>query len=167
MGVIPKKVQGEFRMIHLFSFPFGASVNDFIPTEFCSVQYASVDDAIRINKHLGRSCTLAKTDVLSAFRIIPIHPVDYQLLGMQWQGNYYVDRCLPMGCASSCKTFEALSTPMEWVARNKLGIPNIIHILDDFLILENFLEACGAALQRFLHICEDMAPFKLKGLVRY
>ena len=167
VGVIPKKVQGEFRMIHHLSFPFGASVNDFIPTEFCSVQYASVDDAVRIIKHLGRSCTLAKTDVRSAFRIIPIHPVDYQLLGMHWQGNYYVDRCLPMGCASSCKTFEALSTAMEWVARNKLGIPNIIHILDDFLILENSHEACGAALQRFLHFCEDigvpMAPEKTEG----
>ena len=41
-----------------------------------------------------------------------------------------------MSIAASCKTFEALSTAMEWVARNKLVIPNIIHILDDFLILE-------------------------------
>ena len=31
LGVIPKKVQGEFRMIHHLSFPFGASVNDFMP----------------------------------------------------------------------------------------------------------------------------------------
>lgn len=83
LGVIPKKVQGEFRMIHHLSFPFGDSVNDFIPPEFCSVQYARVDDAIRIIKLLGRGCTVAKTDVRNAFRIIPIHPLDYQLLGMQ------------------------------------------------------------------------------------
>ena len=156
LGVIPQKVQGEFRMIHHLSFPFGASVNDFIPPKFCSVQYARVDDAIRIIKCLGRGCTLAKTDVRSAFRIIPMHPLDYQLLGMQWKGKYYVDRCLPMGCASSCKTFEALSSAMEWVARNKLAIPNIIHILDDFLILEASHEACGAGLQRFLHFCKDI-----------
>ena len=167
LGVIPKKVQGEFRMIHHLSFPFGASVNDFIPQEFCSVHYAKVDDAIRFIKRLGRGCTLAKTDVRSAFRIIPIHPLDYHLLGMQWEGNYYVDRCLPMGCASSCKTFEALSTAMEWVARNKLAIPNILHILDDFLILEKSHEACDASLQRFLHFCDDigvpMAPDKTEG----
>ena len=59
LGVIPKKVQGEFRMIHHLSFPFGASVNDFIPQEFCSVHYAKVDDAIRFIKRLGRGCTLA------------------------------------------------------------------------------------------------------------
>ena len=74
LGVIPKKAQGEFRMIHHLSFPSGASVNDFIPPEFCSVHYAKVDDAIRFIKRLGRGCTLAKTDVRSAFRIIPIHP---------------------------------------------------------------------------------------------
>lgn len=167
LGVIPKKVPGEFRMIHHLSFPFGASVNDFIPPEFCSVHYATVDDAIRIIKRLGAGCTLAKTDVRSAFRIIPVHPLDYQLLGMQWKGRYYVDRCLPAGCASSCKTFEALSTAMEWVARSKLAIPNILHILDDFLILDTSHDACGAALQRFLHFGEDigvpMAPEKTEG----
>ena len=42
------KVQGEYRMIHHLSFLFGGSVNDFIPPEFCSVQYAIVDDAVQI-----------------------------------------------------------------------------------------------------------------------
>ena len=73
-----------------------------------------------------------------------------------------------MGCASSCKTFEALSTAKEWVARNKLAIPyNILLILDDVLILEKCHEACDASLQRFLHFCQDvgvpMAPDKTEG----
>jgi len=59
------------------------------------------------------------------------------------------------------------SSAMEWAARNKLAIPNIIHILDDFLILEKFHEACAASHQRFLHFCEDigdpMAPEKTEG----
>ena len=110
-------------MIHHLSFPFGASVNNFIPQEFCSVHYAKVDDLIRFIKRLGRGCTLSKTDVRSAFRIIPIHPSDFHLReSMQWEGNYYVDCCLLMGCASSCKTFEALNTAVDWVACNKLAI---------------------------------------------
>jgi len=56
-GVIPRNV--EYRMIDHLSFPFGGSVNDFIPPEFCSVQYATVDDTIQIIKRLGRGCTLA------------------------------------------------------------------------------------------------------------
>ena len=61
-----------------------------------------------------------------------MHPSDHPLLGLQWRGQWYYD---PMGCSSSCKTFERLRTGMEWIARNELGIQNILHILDDFLII--------------------------------
>ena len=71
----------------MLSFLFGASVNDFIPSGFCSVQCAKVDDALQIIKPLDRGCALAKTDVRSSFRIIPVHPLDYQLQGMQWRGT--------------------------------------------------------------------------------
>lgn len=104
---------------------------------------------------------------IQAYRIILTHPSDYYLLGMQWEGNFYVDSSLPMGCASSCKILEALSTAMEWVACNKLVIPNILHILDDFLILEKSHEAGNVTLQRFLHFCGDIgapvAPEKTEG----
>ena len=37
-------------MIHHLSFPDGSSVNDFIPKEISSVQYASIHDAIDLIK---------------------------------------------------------------------------------------------------------------------
>ena len=73
LGVIPRKVQGEFIMIHHMSVPFGGSAYDSIPPEFCSVQYAAVDDAGQTIKRTD--CALAKTDVRSAFRTIPVHTV--------------------------------------------------------------------------------------------
>ena len=141
----------------------GGSVNDFIPSEFCSVHYASVDDAVRIIKKLGKGYTLAKTDVRSAFRIIPVHPKEHHLLGMKWRGEIHVDFCLPMGLASSCRSFEKPSTAMEWVARNKLGIPYIIHTLDDFLIAAESPSKCRTSLQNFLHFCEE-SPWHLKKM---
>lgn len=101
-GLFLKKQPGEYRMIHHLSFPCGGSVNDLIPSELRSVHYASVDDAVKMIKKLGPNSHLAETDVRSAFRIIPVNPADYYLLGMHWKGNYYVDCCLPMGLASSC-----------------------------------------------------------------
>lgn len=154
-------------MIHHLSFPYGDSINTFIPSEFSTVKYATVDDAINFIKFLGRGCVLAKTDVRSAFRIIPVHPSDYSLLGLHWRGQWYYDCCLPMGCSSSCETFEGLSTAMEWIACNKLDIPHILHILDDFLIIGESTSYCQAKLQRFLHFCEDvgvpMASEKNRG----
>ena len=32
---------------------------------------------------------------------------------------------MPMGCSSSCKTFEMLSSAVEWIAQTKLHIPFI------------------------------------------
>ena len=156
LGVIPKKTPGEFRMIHHLSYPKGASINDGIPPEFSSVKYASVDDAISHIQRQGKGCAMAKTDVRSAFRIVPIHPSDYPLLGFQWKEKWYYDKTLPMGCSSSCQIFEDLSTAMEWVAKNKLQIPNIIHILDDFLIIDKSLDTCGTKLNRFLQLCHEL-----------
>lgn len=85
LGVIPKKQPGEYQIIHHLSFLYGGSVNDFIPSKFCSAHYVSFDDAIGMIKRIGPSCTLAKTDVRIAFCIIPVQPVDYHLLGMHWR----------------------------------------------------------------------------------
>ena len=116
-------------MIHHLSYPKGSSVNDGISPGHTSVSYAAIADAIRHIKAAGRGCYLAKTDVKTFFRIILIRPLDYRLLGMRWRNLYYYDRCMPMGCSSSCKTFETLSTTMEWIAQNKLRINHIIHLL--------------------------------------
>ena len=122
LGLVPKKAPGDFRLIHHLSFLQGRSVNDGIASENTCVQYATVADAIGLIKRAGPGCFMAKTDIKSAFRIIPIHPSDHPLLGMKWRGLYYHDRCMPMGCASSCKTFKISSTSIEWIARHKLEI---------------------------------------------
>ena len=48
---------------------------------------------------------------------------------------FYYDKCLPMGCASSCAIFEKFSTALEWIGRVKGHVPHIIHVLDDFLLI--------------------------------
>ena len=167
LGLIPKKTPGEFRLIHHLSFPFGNSINSHIPTEASSVHYASIDDAIRLIRRTGRGCALAKTDVKNAFRLIPISPGDYDLLGIFWEGKFYFDKCLPMGASSSCKIWEAFSTALEWIARYKLDIPGILHLLDDFLIIDNTLSSCANNLTKFLGLCGElgvpMAPEKTVG----
>ena len=100
LGVVPKKVPGEFRLIHDLSFPKGDSVNSHIDRSFTEVHYELLDHC-----SLGPNCQMAKADIKDAFRIIPIHPNDHKLLGFSWQGKFYYDKCLPMGCSVSCQTF--------------------------------------------------------------
>ena len=154
LGIVPKKNPSEFRLIHHLSFPRGFSVNDFIPSEFSSVSYATINDAISALKRTGRGCFMAKTDIKSAFRIIPVHSDDHPLLGMKWENLYYYDRCLPMGCSSSCAIFEAFSTALEWIAINRLGASSVLHILDDFLFIAESSEKCQLDLNNFLNMCQ-------------
>ncbi len=87
-GVIPKPHQpGKWRLIVDLSHPRGESVNDGIERELCSLTYPSVDQAIRSIRHQGLGAELAKFDVESAYRLIPVHPEDRPLLGMQWRGK--------------------------------------------------------------------------------
>lgn len=163
IGIVPKKEINEFRLIHHLSYPDGASINDFIPDELCSVSYTTVDDAIKQIKKLGKSCLLAKTDIASAFRILPVHPHDHELLGIQFNGDFYYDKCLPMGCSISCSIFETFSTALQWIACTKFGVPTMLHILDDFLFLgPPDSSICKLALHQFMSMC-DVLGVPIKG----
>ena len=106
---MPKAVNGKFRLIHDLSYPKGNSINSLIPPENSEVKHNCIDNVIKLVKYFGRDSYLGKTDVEDAFRNIDIHPSDYHLLGLTWNGFYYYDKCLPMGASSSCTIFENVS----------------------------------------------------------
>ena len=77
-----------------------------------------------------------KTDIESAFRLVPIHPDDYKLLGMCREGKYYYDKVLPFGLRSAPSISNTLSDSVEWILLNKCKISFVCHILDDFRLIE-------------------------------
>ena len=82
IGAIPKKHQpGKWRIITDLSYPEGQSVNDSIDPECCSMSYITVDQIARAALKLGRGTLIAKIDIKSAYRLIPVHPSD-----RIWQG---------------------------------------------------------------------------------
>ena len=164
----PKKEQGKFRLIHNLSAPYDEkSINENICNENTSVQYASIQDAITIIQQLGPHCYMAKSDIKSAYRLIPVSPADYPKLGLKFDGFYYFDKCLAQGCASSCKTFEMFSTALEWILKRKYGVKYCLHVLDDFLFLGKSYEECAKYLFAWESLCKvlsvPLAPGKTMG----
>ena len=153
-GVIPKSHQpGKWRLIFDLSAPKGFSVNDGIPSELCSLSYASVDDAVQRIMSYTRGALLAKLDIESAYRIIPVHPDDRPLLEMMWKGRLYVDTSLPFGLRSAPKLFNALADGLSWILRAK-GTRDQLHYLDDFLFIgAPNTEECKQALECALSTC--------------
>ena len=169
MGLVPKSTPGDYRLIFDLSFPHGSSINDGIPDGQSSVTYTHFDEVTRMVRELGKDCFLVKVDIKSAFRLLPINPEDFSLLGMFFEGHYYVDKSLPFGLSISCALFERFSTFLEWVLKGVTGNPYIIHYLDDF---------CGAMhdkqqavafrdkiLKTFLELGVPVAEEKIEGPV--
>ncbi len=78
---------------------------------------------------LGKGSLLAKLDIESAYRLIPVHPEDRLLLG---KGNLYADASLSFGLRSAPKIFNAVADALMWIMGQQ-GT-RAIHYLDDYLI---------------------------------
>lgn len=55
----------------------GHGINKGVPSNLCSLSYASVDDAVRITANLGQDTQLAKINLKDVYCIVPVHPQDY------------------------------------------------------------------------------------------
>ena len=134
LGAVPKSTPGTYRMIVDLSFPEGHSPNDGIRDTLCSLTYASVEDAAQSVLRLGRGTLMAKMDIRSAYRNVPVHPDDRWLLGMVWRQSVFIDTVLPFGLRSAPKIFNTLADGLEWTVRHD-GVREMYHYLDDFLVL--------------------------------
>jgi hypothetical protein len=103
--IVPKH-DGGWRLITHLSYPPGQGVNSFIDQEDYSVRYSSFDEIVSIVSDLGKGALLGIRDIKSAFRLLPVHRADFDLLGIFFEEQYNVDKCLPMGCSISCSLFE-------------------------------------------------------------
>lgn len=157
IGVVPKKAIHEYRLIHHLSYPDNLSVNDFIDQNLCSVQYTKFDEAVSMVQKLGKNTMCAKSDIQSAFRLLRVWPGDFDQLGFKFEGLYYFDKCLPMGCAISCALFEKFSSFLQWIVAKRARNNNILHYLDDFLFMgKSDTNQCSYNLNVFLQTCFEL-----------
>ena len=154
--VIPKPCGTKHRLIFNLSSPQGNSVNDFIKEENKSVHYCSVEDVAKsmVARQPVGNVWLAKVDLADAYRIVPIRTQDWKFLGICVQGEFYIDRMLPMGASSSCNIFQRISDGIKSMFHNVYREDaDVFNYLDDFLFMASSREACDAALIAFEDFC--------------
>ena len=83
---------------------------------------------------LDKGALLSKVDIKSAFRLLPVHPADRYLLGMQWKDQLFIDTCLPFGLISIPKLFNILADLLAWILQQQ-GVAPLLHYLDDFFFI--------------------------------
>ena len=121
LGLICKH-DGESCIIYYLSAPVGFSINDFIDPSMYSLSYCSVDDAYEFINQLGPGTLLSKIDLKDAFRLILVSPADWNLLGIQWRQQFFIDTCLPFSLRSAHFLFNQLTYAIHWTLENNYSI---------------------------------------------
>ena len=76
---------------------------------------------------------------------------------MVWKGCYCFNKTLPFGLRSAPFLFNQLADALKWLVRHHLNIPSIIHILDDFFIVQPPPSClCATALCQVLTLFEEL-----------
>ena len=133
-------------------------MNDGISPDFCSIHYASIDNAAKIMCAIGRGARLAKLDIALAYRNVSIHPHDRPLLGMEWEGNLYIDTVLPL--RSAPKVISALTDGLEWILTHQ-GVTHCLHYLDVILTIAHDATQSQTNLQTMVQVCAELGfPIK-------
>ena len=168
IGVVPKKDSPKFRTITDLSSPRGLSVNDFIPDSEAAVQFNHFDEAVKLVAKCRKGALLAKLDIKSAFRICPVRPEDWHLLGFSFEDMYFVDLCLPFGLRSSVNRFSLLADAILWILKNNYLIENTTNYLDDYFLAcpgesQKCQEQLTLAISVFAKLGIPLAPEKVVG----
>ena len=156
LGAVQKDPQSpKVRLILDLSQPNGASVNEGIIEEFCTVRYTPFDSAVDMVRKLGVSAFMGKIDIKHAFRLCPVRLVDWPLLCFFWNNSYYVDLRLPFGSRSSPGIFNSFADALCWILTTQ-GITWLLHYLDDFLLAAPSAEIASEWMHVFYQVCTDI-----------
>ena len=171
LGLVPK-AGGQTRLIFHLSYDFREendrkSLNCHTPEELCTVKYKDLDHVVRTCLDLIASMQdndlqniyFAKSDLTSAFRILPIIPWQQRFLLMKAKNPntgkemFFVDKCLPFGSSISCAKFQLFSDALhhiiEYFTRKKFRITNF---LDNYLFIAMTEQECNNMVSQFLDI---------------
>jgi hypothetical protein len=132
----------------------GLSINDLV-----AAPYFEMPSALKFAQRLRRGMFIWKSDVVDAFRLIPVRPRDYALLAFFIDGVLYVDTRLNFGHRLSPYYFVNLvQRPILYtaIARGASVYGALQAYVDDFFGAAQTLEEATAQMQLWLQVCHDL-----------
>jgi len=81
---------------------------------------------------LGKGSLLAKLDLKDAYRHIPVHHSDWNLMGFKWMNEYYYSVILMFGSNSAPYIFNLFAKALHWIIEQHIPAA-LCHYLDNFL----------------------------------
>ena len=131
--------------------PHGRAVNDY-STEEWHLKFARVDDAAAL---VTEGCFMAKVDISSAYRHVPISRHSQRVTRLKWQFGtktvFLKDTKLCFGARLAPGVFYRLSQAVKRMLKRK-GLSATVVYLDDFFIKANTFQECLEALNMVINL---------------
>ncbi|EUC67539.1 RNase HI in long-term repeat retroelement DIRS1 family protein, putative, partial [Rhizoctonia solani AG-3 Rhs1AP] len=141
LGAVPKANSEKLRLITDQSIG-RFSLNSFIDKTDVKVRYDNLTDlgrslrAIRAKYGEEVPLVLWKSDVVHAFRCIPMHPMWQIRQVVEIDGSYYVDRCMVFGSRASPVIWCKIAGLIAWIAIHVRRLAFLHHYMDDYWSIE-------------------------------
>lgn len=154
LGAVPKP-DGGVRVIHDCSRPPGISLNDNAD-DFPKQSFESVKHAVNL---IEKGFFMAKVDLKSAYRSVPISSHSQQFTGLRWQMDgkvfYCRDKRLCFGSKRAPGIFHKLTQAVKLMMKGR-GYDGIVAYLDDFLIVSPTRQQCTETLGVLLRLLRSL-----------
>ena len=163
IGLVPKDNGTKTRLIFHLSYPKDGttSLNFNTPKQLCRVKYCEFDQAVKRCIEEGVGCSMAKSDMSSAFRNLGIKKEHWAYLIMKakspFDGKtyYFVDKCLPFGASISCAHFQEFSNAVAYLVKCRTS-KRSINYLDDYFFAALYKMLCDQQVQSFIDLCNEI-----------
>lgn len=155
----PRKNSSKRRVIIDLSFPDGNSGNDGI--DITSIygrnsKYSlpSITDLTEYVAQFGSSAWIWKADLQRAYRQLRLDPIDTPLLGLNFDGDIYIDVCPSFGCRSSSSACQRVPAAVTYLMRKQGWIT--LAFLDDFAGVQDSERLACQAYEQFLDLADQL-----------
>ena len=135
ISAIPKSTPGKYRfIIDQSRGPY--SLNSTIPKHKVKVKLDTIHDlgkkllAVR-KKYPKRKISLWKSNVKSAYRQLPVHPLWQIKQAISVNGQYHIDRCNTFGNRGGGWNWDSFISLVNWIGTEKKGVSDLLGYVDD------------------------------------
>ena len=99
------------------------------------LNYPSIDNITATLCKFRPAAQLFKIDISRAFHQIKVDPGDIDLLGLQFDNNYFIDLSVPFGYRHGSKNFQCCTDSIRHIMA-KNGFPGLYNYIDYLILLE-------------------------------
>ena len=136
MGTVPKGA--GVRIIQDLSSPFGASIN--AEQRHWHRSWMSADSIMAM---LQPGDYIAKTDISAYYRQLPVHPLHWPLLALQFEDMHVWDTRLPFGLRTAPEIADRVTAALVRRAAGVGCIARLAAVVDDFTVFHQDAGTCA------------------------